>query len=146
MTPQNLAHGKLEYIEIPAVDIQRSADFYAKVFHWRITKRQDGSTAFEDTTGQVSGTWVLGRPPSTEPGLLIYIVVENVPATIETITASGGQIAVPGFSRRDEAHQRQERGAREVVADVLQSVGIGEPSGDVRRERRPENNGEVEGE
>ena len=48
--------------------------------------------AFEDTTGQVSGTWVLGRPPSTEPGLLIYIVVENVTATIESITAAGGKV------------------------------------------------------
>ena len=30
--PPTLANGKVCYIEIPAVDIQRSADFYARVF------------------------------------------------------------------------------------------------------------------
>jgi hypothetical protein len=30
--PPTLANGKVCYIEIPAVDIPRSTDFYAKVF------------------------------------------------------------------------------------------------------------------
>ena len=50
--PLTLANGKVCYIEVPAVDIQRSADFYAKVFGWRIRRRGDGSTAFDDTTGE----------------------------------------------------------------------------------------------
>jgi predicted enzyme related to lactoylglutathione lyase len=86
------ANGKVAYVEIPAVDIQRSADFYAKVFGWRIKRREDGSTAFEDTSGQVSGTWVVGRPAQPDPGLLVYIAVENVAATIDTIVAEGGQV------------------------------------------------------
>ena len=56
-----MATGKICYIEIPAVDVRRSAEFYEKVFGWRIRQRGDGSVAFDDTTGQVSGTWVLGR-------------------------------------------------------------------------------------
>jgi predicted enzyme related to lactoylglutathione lyase len=62
--PPTLANGKICYIEIPAVDIHRSADFYAKVFGWRLRQRGDGHTAFDDATGEVSGTWVLGRPAS----------------------------------------------------------------------------------
>jgi catechol 2,3-dioxygenase-like lactoylglutathione lyase family enzyme len=46
--PPTLANGKICYIEIPAADIRRSADFYAKVFGWRIRQRGDGSTAFDD--------------------------------------------------------------------------------------------------
>ena len=49
-TPTN---GKICYVEIPALDIRRSADFYAKVFGWKIRKRGDGATAFDDTTGAV---------------------------------------------------------------------------------------------
>ena len=30
-----------------------------------IRKRGDGATAFDDATGQVSGTWVLGRPAAS---------------------------------------------------------------------------------
>jgi len=45
--------------------------------------------------GQVSGTWVLGRRPATEPGLLIYIMVDSVATTIDTVIANGGTIVQP---------------------------------------------------
>lgn len=66
-----------------------------KVFGWSIRKRGDGSTAFDDTVGQVSGTWVLGRPPGAQPGLLFYVMVDSVAATLETIVANGGEIVQP---------------------------------------------------
>ena len=89
------ANGKICYIEIPATDIARSADFYQRVFGWRIRHRGDGSTAFDDTTGQVSGSWVLGRPPSAGPGLLVYIMVDSATATVDAIVANGGAIVQP---------------------------------------------------
>ena len=61
MTP-TLANGKICYVEIPAIDIQGSASFYEKVFGWQLRKRGDGAIAFDDGVGQVSGTWVTGRP------------------------------------------------------------------------------------
>jgi hypothetical protein len=73
--PPTLANGKVGYIEIPANDISRSADFYGRVFGWSIRQRGDGHTAFDDSTGEVSGTWVLGRSPAKEPGLLIYVML-----------------------------------------------------------------------
>ncbi len=90
--PPSLGNGKICYIEIPATDIARSADFYQKVFGWSIRVRGDGSTAFDDGVGEVSGTWVLRRPPSTAPGLLIYIMVDNAAAMVGTIVANGGEI------------------------------------------------------
>jgi predicted enzyme related to lactoylglutathione lyase len=86
------ANGKICYIEIPATDIARSAEFYRRSFDWDIRKRGDGSTAFDDTTGQVSGAWVLGRPPAGAPGLLVYVMVDSVAATVEAIVANGGEI------------------------------------------------------
>jgi predicted enzyme related to lactoylglutathione lyase len=47
MTP-TLANGKICYIEMPAIDVQRSAEFYEKVFGWGIGKRGDGAIAFDD--------------------------------------------------------------------------------------------------
>ena len=93
--PLSATNGKICYIELPADNIDRSADFYAKVFGWKIRQRGDGATAFDDTTGQVSGTWVLGRPPSSQPGLLIYIMVDSVAATIDAVIAHGGQLVQP---------------------------------------------------
>jgi uncharacterized protein len=93
--PPTLANGKICYIEFPATDIARSAEFYSRVFGWSIRQRGDGSTAFDDATGQVSGTWVLGRPPASEPGLLIYVMVDSVAKILEVIVANGGKIVQP---------------------------------------------------
>ncbi|MDQ6759417.1 MAG: VOC family protein [Acidobacteriota bacterium] len=91
-TPKN---GKICYLELPATDIVRSSDFYRSVFDWNIRQRGDGSTAFDDTTGQVSGSWVLGRPPASHPGLLVYIMVDSVAAALDVIVAHGGTIVQP---------------------------------------------------
>jgi uncharacterized protein len=80
---------------MPATNIARSAEFYKRVFGWNIRKRGDGSTAFDDTVSEVSGTWVLGRPPSTQPGLLLYMMVDSVAAILDAIVANGGEIAQP---------------------------------------------------
>jgi len=93
--PPTFANGKICYIEMPATDIARSSDFYQRVFGWNIRTRGDGSTSFDDTVGQVSGAWVIGRPPANNPGLLVYIMVDSVAATVESILANGGEIVQP---------------------------------------------------
>jgi predicted enzyme related to lactoylglutathione lyase len=94
MTP-TLGNGKICYVEMPATDVERSADFYAKVFGWKIRKRGDGAAAFDDGVGEVSGTWVTARSPAAQPGLLIYIMVDSVEATIGAIRANGCEIVQP---------------------------------------------------
>src|SRR5882724_13686462 len=91
----SFANGKVCYIEIPAIDINRSSSFYKDVFGWQIRRRSNGSIAFDDTVGEVSGTWVAGRKAAAEPGLLIYIMVDSVAATIEAVIAKGGKIVQP---------------------------------------------------
>jgi predicted enzyme related to lactoylglutathione lyase len=93
--PTTPTNGKICYIEIPAVNVQRSARFYEQVFGWRTRERGDGHLAFDDTTGQVSGSWVVGRPPSPQPGLLLYIMVDSVAAAAEAVIAHGGDIVQP---------------------------------------------------
>jgi predicted enzyme related to lactoylglutathione lyase len=90
--PPTFRHGKICYIQLPARDIAASAEFYGTVFGWGIRTRSDGSTAFDDGVGEVSGTWVLGRPPATAPGLLVYIMVDDAEATVGAIVAAGGEI------------------------------------------------------
>jgi uncharacterized protein len=93
--PPSLGNGKVCYLEIPAIDIQRSAAFYEAVVGWQSRKRGDGSVAFDDGVGEVSGTWVTGRPPSASPGVLIYIMVDSVAATLDAIVGNGGEIVQP---------------------------------------------------
>ncbi len=104
--PPTLANGKICYVEIPAVDVLRSIAFYEAVFRWQIRRRGDGSTAFDDGVGQVSGTWVTGRPASGQPGLLVYIMVDNIVATIDAIVGHGGQIVQPAGADAPEITAR----------------------------------------
>ncbi len=41
--PPTLGHGKICYLEIPATDLARSAEFYEKVFGWKTQRRGDGT-------------------------------------------------------------------------------------------------------
>jgi hypothetical protein len=93
--PPTLGNGKICYLEIPAVDVARSAEFYRRVFGWNIRRRGDGSVSFDDGVGEVSGVWVLGRPPATTPGLMVHIMVDSMDATLEAIVANGGEIVQP---------------------------------------------------
>lgn len=95
MPSPTIGNGKICYLEIPATDVARSAEFYRRAFGWNIRKRGDGATAFDDGVGEVSGAWVLGRLPASEPGLMVYVMVDNVAATLETIVASGGEVVQP---------------------------------------------------
>jgi predicted enzyme related to lactoylglutathione lyase len=90
-----LGNGKICYVEIPAIDINASATFYKSIFGWQTRQRGDGSLAFDDAVGQVSGTWVVGRKAATEPGLLIYIMVDSVAETVAAVIAAGGKIVQP---------------------------------------------------
>ena len=87
--------GKICYLEIPATDVELSAAFYSQVFGWKSRLRGDGHRAFDDTTGAVSGSWVLGRPPSREPGILAYVMVDRIEATLSKLASAGGRVATP---------------------------------------------------
>ena len=87
--------GKISYVQIPAADVGESADFYETVFGWNIRRRDGGRIAFDDTTGEVSGVWLTDRPPSVQPGLLMYMNVEDVQRALEKIVKAGGEIVTP---------------------------------------------------
>jgi predicted enzyme related to lactoylglutathione lyase len=91
--PPTIANGKICYVELPAADVPRSSAFFERVFGWSMRKRGDGQLAFDDTVGQVSGSFVPGRAPfSGPPGILVYVMVDDAAATLDAIVANGGTI------------------------------------------------------
>jgi predicted enzyme related to lactoylglutathione lyase len=93
--PPTFGNGKICYLVMPASDIPKSAAFYEKVFGWRIRTSNDGSVAFDDGVGEVSGMWVKGIPPAAEPGIMIHIMVDDMEKTLAVLVANGGQIVQP---------------------------------------------------
>jgi uncharacterized protein len=95
IVPGPVADGDIRYLQIPAADIEASAGFYETVFGWGTRTNTNGERAFDDASGRVSGTWVLGRRPASEPGVLVWVMVESVAATLEKITRAGGEVVSP---------------------------------------------------
>jgi predicted enzyme related to lactoylglutathione lyase len=87
-----LPRPRLCYLEIPAIDLRQSVDFYEKVFGWNIRERDSDRPSFDDATGYVSGAWVTGRSISREPGLLPYIWLDGIDAALIEATAHGGEV------------------------------------------------------
>jgi predicted enzyme related to lactoylglutathione lyase len=95
-------HGKLSYVQIPALDVDRSAAFYTAVFGW--SSRDDKNPAhrsFGDTTGDLIGAFVTGHAISREPGVLPYVYVDRIDDTIATIEANGGEVVRAPYPEGD---------------------------------------------
>jgi uncharacterized protein len=90
--PPTPGNGKICYLEIPTTDIARSVAFYQAVFGWKVRRRGDGAMAFDDAVGEVSGSWVTGRPTSSTPGLLVYIMVDDIRSSIDSVLTNRGRI------------------------------------------------------
>ncbi len=121
----NYRTGKICYIEIPASDIAQSAQFYQRAFGWHIRQHDDGSTAFDDTTGEVSGMFVTGRPPSSVPGLVVSIMVASAATTIEAINAAGGEIVQPVNPDEHEVYALFRDPAGNILS-IYQQPGLAE--------------------
>ena len=66
--------------------------FYEKVFGWNIRHRDSSRPSFDDATGYVSGAWVAGRTIAREPGMLPYIWIDGIDATLSRVAAHGGEV------------------------------------------------------
>jgi len=86
-----MPHGKICYLEIPAMTAEASADFYGSIFGWTIRKRGDGELAFDDPGG-VSGTWVKESDRTPDEQTRIYIMVDDISDTLQKIEAAGGRV------------------------------------------------------
>ncbi len=73
--------------------------------------------------GEVSGTWMLGRRAAAEPGLLIYIMVDSVAETLDTVIANGGKIVQPIGADAPEVTARFSDPAGNVIGLYQQPRG-----------------------
>jgi predicted enzyme related to lactoylglutathione lyase len=81
-----LRHGQLCYVQIPAADVTAAARFYERVFGWRI----DGVSEFEAPA--LIGQWVTDRPPAPDAGVLGWIHVADLEATLTEARRAGATV------------------------------------------------------
>lgn len=108
-------HGKICYLILASTDPVMSAEFYTSIFGWTTRGHDDGSLAFDDTTGGVSGMWDTSFAPR-EGGYEVDIWVDDVAATAALITEAGGTMI--GELQRFTDHETYQR-FRDIDGNVL---------------------------
>lgn len=93
---------KIVHIEIPAPDFDKAAEFYSKVFGWKVEMEPEMDyatwSAGEDA---VAGGFTKQGKPSTE-GSLLYIEADDIEAKLAEIEAAGGKTLTPKTKISDE--------------------------------------------
>jgi uncharacterized protein len=79
------------YLEIPATEPRKSAEFYRSVFGWNIRRGDSERPSFDDPSG-ISGAFVTYLKPAQEPGILPSIWIKDIESFVEKITVHGGEI------------------------------------------------------
>ena len=79
------------YLEIPATDPRKSAEFYKNVFGWNIRGGDSDRPSFDDPNN-VSGAFVTYLKPAQARGILPSIWVKDIQSFVAKITAHGGEI------------------------------------------------------
>ena len=80
---------RIDYIEFPAIDIERTKTFYSSVFGWKFTDWGSDYVSFED--GRLSGGF--GKGEAVVPGgPLVVVYASNLSEIEEAIQAHGGEI------------------------------------------------------
>jgi predicted enzyme related to lactoylglutathione lyase len=85
-------HGGLSYLEIPAMDVHRSAKFYGEVLGWLPRGDDRDHPRFTDPDGHLIGRWVAGRAIAREPGLLPFVYVNRLRDAVGKVASNGGEI------------------------------------------------------
>ena len=99
--PQNEHDRRVDYIEVPTTDLEKTKAFYTNAFDWKFTDYGPTYTAFED--GRLSGGFTTAAQIAGG-GTLVVIYVVDLEAMQATVRRSGGKIvkeifAFPGGHR-----------------------------------------------
>lgn len=88
----------IDYIELPAADIEAAKAFYKRVFHWTFTDYGDGYTAFTD--GRLDGGFYQSTQCSrtSEGAALVVFYVQDLEAVQQQVVDAGGTIVKEIFS------------------------------------------------
>ena len=101
--------------------------FYSDAFGWELRTRGDGAISFDDAVQEVSGSWVTGRPPSAEPGIMVHIMVADLDAALASVRSAGGEVLNDDAEPGERVGHVRDPGGN--VIGVYQEPGLANANG-----------------
>lgn len=83
-------HGQIGYLQLPAIDVARSAAFYEAVFGWSVAL-DHGSFEAPGMIGQ----WTTDRAPAVDRGPVVWICADQLAPTLQRAVTHGATVAGP---------------------------------------------------
>lgn len=80
-------HGQLGYLQLPALDVARSAAFYETVFGWSV---DPGHGSF--TAPGLIGQWTTELAPAASAGPVLWLWVDQLGAALWKVDGGGGTV------------------------------------------------------
>lgn len=91
------AHEKINYVELPANDLEKVKAFFVKAFSWKFTDYGSEYTAFT-YSGIDGGFFKAPLSSQTQYGsALIVLYSENIQHSLDKVEQAGGKIIKPIF-------------------------------------------------
>lgn len=86
--------GGVSYLRIAAPDRARSALYYRDVFGWQT---DESAGRFQDATGHMIGHFMADLPVAGEAGVVPYVYVQDLDATLLRAEQAGGEVTAPPY-------------------------------------------------
>jgi predicted enzyme related to lactoylglutathione lyase len=80
-------HGQIGYLQLPALDVARSAAFYEAVFGWSV----DPDHGSFEAPGMI-GQWTTELAPATKGGPVVWICADQLGVALHKVRANGGTV------------------------------------------------------
>ena len=89
---------RINYIELPAENVERAKQFYGEVFGWSFQEYGADYCAFND--GKMDGGFYRSplRSDSANGAALVVLYADDIEATLKRVIDAGGELAKPIFS------------------------------------------------
>lgn len=87
---QRPTRGQIGYVQLPALDVARSAAFYETVFGWSVELTYGSFEA----PGMI-GQWTTERSPETHSGPVLWICADELAHTLRQVENNGGTVLGP---------------------------------------------------
>lgn len=90
------AEKRIDYVEIPVTDLQKTRAFFEALFGWRFKEWGDDYLSFHD--GVLDGGFRRAADPAPASGVLLVFYSADLERDVERVTALGATISQDIFS------------------------------------------------
>jgi predicted enzyme related to lactoylglutathione lyase len=89
-------NASINYIEFPAIDLDKTKAFYSAALGWTFTDYGPGYASFSGAG--VDGGFNRGDVPVSAPGVLVVLYASDLEATQRAIEDAGGNVIKPAYA------------------------------------------------